>query len=116
MVCDPDRMRQVFQNLMMNAAQAMPEGGELTVSTRLEKSPEDGKSFVCIEIKDTGSGIKPENMPRLFEPLFSTKAKGTGLGLPISREIVEKHGGKIEAQSEWGRGSAFTVKIPGSQS
>lgn len=116
MVCDPERMRQVFQNLILNAVQAMPEGGELTVSTRLEKSPEDGKSFMCVDIKDTGSGIKPENMPRLFEPLFSTKAKGTGLGLPISKEIVEKHGGKIEAQSEWGRGSAFTVKIPASQS
>jgi len=114
LLCDYEKMKQVFQNLIMNAIQAMSGQGELTISTRLEKSAENGSSCVCVEVKDTGSGIKPENMPRLFEPLFSTKAKGTGLGLSISREIVEKHGGKIEVRSEESLGSIFIVKIPAS--
>jgi len=106
LVCDAERMRQVFQNLMLNAIQAMPEGGELAVSARLEQP------YLCVDFKDNGTGIAPENMDKLFEPLFSTKAKGTGLGLPISKEIVEKHGGVIEAASVRGKGSAFTVKLP----
>ena len=114
LLCDYEKMKQVFQNLIMNAVQAMSGQGELTISTRFEKLTEDENSYVCVEIKDTGSGIKMENMSRLFEPLFSTKAKGTGLGLPISREIVEKHGGKIEVQSAEGLGACFTVKIPAS--
>ena len=106
MVCDAERMRQVFQNLMQNAVQAMPDGGGLAVSSRLEKDR------VAVEFKDAGTGIRSEDMPKLFEPLFSTKAKGTGLGLPISKEIVEKHGGSIEVESFPGKGSVFSVKLP----
>lgn len=103
---DACQITQVLGNLVVNAYQAMPAGGKLTLSARLEA----GK--VGISIQDTGSGILPENMQKLFEPLFTTKLKGIGLGLVVSKKLVEANGGKIEVQSKPGTGSNFTVWLP----
>jgi len=103
---DPYQLRRVFQNIALNGAQAMPNGGELTVSTR------KNGDFVEVAFTDTGIGIPEENMGKLFTPLFTTKAQGVGLGLAICKNLVEGHNGKIEVKSKVGEGSAFTVKLP----
>jgi signal transduction histidine kinase len=105
-VADPRQMTQVLGNLILNACQAMPEGGALTVTAARK-----GK-YVTIAVKDTGGGIPPENMNKLFEPLFTTKAKGIGLGLPVSQKLIEANDGRIEVQSTPGIGSTFTVYLP----
>lgn len=103
---DPRHMQQVFGNLVVNACQAMPEGGALSLSARAK-----GKE-IAIAVADTGTGIPPENMGKLFEPLFTTKAKGIGLGLAVSRKLVEANGGRIQVQSTLGAGTTFTVYLP----
>ena len=103
---DPRQMTQVLGNLVLNACQAMPKGGEITLSAKKK-----GK-MVAIAVADTGVGIPPENMKKLFEPLFTTKPKGIGLGLAVSKKLVEANGGKIEVESEPGKGSIFTVYLP----
>lgn len=105
---DPARMKQVFLNLIHNAVQAMPKGGVLTVSTS------GTNTEVMVAVADTGTGIPPQNLDRIFEPFFTTKPEvsGTGLGLSVSLGIVRQHGGTIEAVSEIGKGSTFTVRIP----
>ncbi len=103
---DPDRMQQVFLNLINNAAQAMPRGGRLTVSTRVE----DG--CVSIAFADTGVGIAAEDRARVFEPLYTTKAKGFGLGLSIVKLLVDAHGGTVTVSSTPGAGSCFSVHLP----
>ena len=103
---DPRQIGQVLVNLVTNAYQAMPEGGELTIET----SPKPG--WVSISVTDTGCGISPENMAKLFEPLFTTRARGIGLGLAVSKSLVEANGGSIEVESEMGKGSTFTVRLP----
>jgi len=106
-VCvDPTQMRRVFTNLTTNAIQAMPKGGELTISTSLK----DG--FALIAFQDTGVGIPKEDIKKLFTPLFTTKSKGVGLGLAICKNVMEAHGGSIEVESQEGKGSTFTVKLP----
>jgi len=107
---DPRQMEQVLGNLVLNACQAMPVGGSLVISGQLAVSSE--QEFVAMSVCDTGVGIPPENMSKLFEPLFTTKAKGIGLGLAVSRKLVEANGGRIEVQSEPGKGSTFTVYLP----
>ena len=103
---DPRQMTQVLGNLVVNACQAMPQGGRLTISaTRRGKE-------LSIAVADTGVGIAPENMARLFEPLFTTKPKGIGLGLAVSKSLVEANGGRIEVQSAPGVGSTFTLYLP----
>jgi signal transduction histidine kinase len=104
-----DAVKQVFLNLVMNAVQAMPAGGALTISMRRAD-----KKKIEISIADTGVGISPENRQRLFSPFFSTKAEkeGTGLGLYISNLIVEREGGKITVESEMEKGSVFSVLLP----
>lgn len=106
--CNPSQINQVFLNLLVNAAQAIPERGEITIRT----GRVDGEAFVAIA--DTGAGIPPENLPRLFEPFFTTKpvGKGTGLGLSISYSIVQKHRGRIAVESTPGQGTIFTVWLP----
>jgi len=106
----PDRLQQVFLNLMTNACHAMPQGGKLSLTTYFEKK----KNEVCIEIKDTGLGIAKEIKDRIFEPFFTTKdpGKGTGLGLSISYRIVKENGGHIEVDSEEGKGSTFRIRLP----
>ncbi len=108
--CDGAQIEQVLLALMMNALDAMPQGGNLWVSTKLNRV--DGA--IQITIRDDGCGIPPEILPRLFEPFLTTKetGRGVGLGLAISRSILERHNGNIEVQSEIGRGTTFTVTLP----
>lgn len=106
--CMASQINQVLLNLLVNAAQAIPEKGEITVRTGQEGEE------VFIAIADTGSGITAENLKRIFEPFFTTKpvGKGTGLGLAISFDIVQKHKGRIEVESTVGKGTTFTVWLP----
>jgi PAS domain S-box-containing protein len=110
--CVPSQLNQVFMNLLVNAAHAIDKRGVITVRTGVK----DG--WVWTEVADTGAGIPPENLSKLFDPFFTTKpvGKGTGLGLSLSYGIVRKHGGRIEVESEVGRGSTFRVRLPVSQS
>jgi signal transduction histidine kinase len=109
---DKDKIRQVLLNLIQNAVQAMTQGGELWLTSKFETGTGATGGRVSIAIRDTGEGISSEDLTKIFEPLFSTKAKGTGLGLPISKGLVERHGGTIEVDSIRGKGSTFTVKLP----
>ena len=104
---DPDLVRGALLNIVINAVQAMPEGGQLMV--KLEASSPE---WVTVSFTDTGAGIPGKELAKVFEPLFTTKAKGIGLGLALTRTLVEGHGGTIEVQSEVGKGSTFTVKLP----
>lgn len=106
--CIPSQINQVLMNLLVNAAQAIPEKGEITLRTG-QMGDE-----VFIAISDTGGGIPAENLSRIFEPFFTTKpvGKGTGLGLAISSDIVRNHGGRIEVESTVGKGTTFTVWLP----
>lgn len=106
----PEEIEQVVLNLLNNAVQAMPKGGRLEVHLRVD----EGAGEVCLEIKDTGCGIPPEALPRVFEPFFTTKPRGqgTGLGLYVSRRIVERHGGTMAIQSEVGVGTTVRVFLP----
>jgi len=106
LMLDPELMKRVFSNLIMNAVQAMPDGGRLTVKAFRES---DG---AFISIQDTGIGIPEENLSKIFKPLFTTKSKGQGFGLAVCKRIVEAHEGTIDVESELGRGSIFTIKIP----
>jgi two-component system NtrC family sensor kinase len=102
-----DELKQVFLNLVLNAQQAMPDGGKLTVRTSLG----GGGGEVRVEFADTGVGIPPADIARIFEPFFTGRADGTGLGLTISYGIVERQGGRIEVDSQVGAGSTFTVVL-----
>ena len=103
---DALQMHQVFYNLIKNALDAMEKGGKLTVMTAMRGE------FIEVTLSDTGSGIPKENITKIFEPLFSTKTKGTGLGLSVCASLVERHNGKIEVESEVGKGTTFIVKLP----
>jgi two-component system, NtrC family, sensor histidine kinase HydH len=103
---DREYLRQTLLNLILNGIQAMPEGGTLTLAA----SKSNGNFL--ISVTDTGTGIAPENRTRIFEPYFTTKAKGTGLGLAVSRRIVEAHGGTITAANESGGGCRFVISLP----
>jgi len=103
---DANRIHRVFKNIVENAVQAMPKGGELSIQTRVNGN------FIEVMFKDTGVGISKENMKKLFTPFFTTKSKGMGIGLTICKKFVEDHGGKIEVQSKEGKGAVFTVKLP----
>ncbi|MHC4064905.1 MAG: ATP-binding protein [Planctomycetota bacterium] len=103
---DDTQFRQVISNLLLNAAHACEKGGEVTFRV----SSEEG--MVRIEVGDTGIGIPAEAVPHTFEPFYTTKAKGTGLGLPICRWIVESHGGRIRLESERGEGTTVTIELP----
>jgi signal transduction histidine kinase len=109
LLADPGQLEQIFSNIILNGIQAMPEGGQLTIETRL-----DNPQWLAVAITDTGSGISPVILAKIFEPLFTTKAKGIGLGLAIIKTLVEGHGGTITASSAGapGRGSTFTVRLP----
>jgi signal transduction histidine kinase len=106
-LADPQQLGQAFANIILNAIQAMPQGGRLVV-----KSEVPSPGWVAVSFADTGAGIPEEDLGRLFEPLFTTKAKGIGLGLAVTKTLVEGHGGTIEVQSEVGKGSTFTVRLP----
>jgi two-component system sensor histidine kinase HydH len=103
---DPEKIRQVLINLLENALEASERGAEV----HLTASGEDQN--LKIEVTDHGSGIIPENLNRVFLPFFTTKPKGTGLGLAVSHRIVEEHGGEISLQSTPEKGTTFSLKIP----
>ena len=103
---DPRRLQQVVLNLVLNAVQAMPEGG--TLDLRLDSV--DGR--VALHVRDTGTGMDPARAQEIFEPFVTSKEKGSGLGLHVVQRIVEDHGGRIELETEPGRGSTFTVDLP----
>ncbi|HEU4343056.1 MAG TPA: ATP-binding protein [Candidatus Binatia bacterium] len=111
---DREQMKQVFMNLILNAIQAMKEGGSIFISTRLNTTHEIGKAarFLQIEIRDTGVGIPEENLDHIFDPFFTSKDEGSGLGLSISHQIVQEHGGYVTVQSKVGKGTSFFVNIP----
>ena len=107
-MADPNQLDQVFVNLILNGIQAMPEsGGRLVVKSEVKKP-----DWIAVSVTDTGEGIPEENMEKLFEPLFTAKAKGIGLGLAISKTLVEGNNGTIEVKSKAGVGSTFTVNLP----
>ena len=105
---DAQQMRQVLMGLCLNAAEAMQGGGRISVRARRE----GGGNRIVVEVSDTGPGIDAETMPRIFEPFFSTKSAGRGMGLAAIRGIVENHEGEIRAESRPGRGATFTVALP----
>jgi signal transduction histidine kinase len=111
---DAQQLRQVILNLTLNAFDAMPQGGRLQVTTSLRRSTRRGAAaaFLEIRIRDDGIGIPLADLRNLFIPFFTTKEKGTGLGLPISQRIIENHGGTIEVRSQPGSGATFTVLLP----
>jgi two-component system sensor histidine kinase HydH len=101
--------KQALLNLMLNATQAMPQGGELTIQALHDSGQ------VCLSLIDTGGGMAPEILSKLFRPFFSTKPGGTGLGLATTRRIIRAHGGSLSVQSEVGRGSKFAISLPCSE-
>lgn len=103
---DVDLFKQALWNLVRNAHHAMPEGGELILQTRLEGD------HAVLDVTDTGVGMTPDVASKVFDAFYSTKAGGSGLGLPTTRKIVEAHGGSISLQSEPGQGSRFTLRLP----
>ncbi len=110
-VVDPDLTQQVFLNLCLNAIQAMPEGGELRVATGVRRY-RTRRSMVDLSFSDTGVGIPRELMEKIFDPFFTTRSMGTGLGLPISVQIVRDAGGVITARNNPGGGATFRVSMP----
>ena len=110
-IADAERLRQVFLNLLKNAIDATPPSGEIRV--RLGPcSGDEANRAVSVEVSDTGDGIPPEKVSKIFELFFSEKKGGSGLGLPICKKIVEGHGGRIEVESRPGQGSVFRVWLP----
>jgi signal transduction histidine kinase len=127
---DRDQFEQALLNLLLNAEQAMPDGGALTLIGRTEECEEvtGGVSVgvgedvappgpppprtVCLDVIDTGCGMTPDVLANLFQPFHTTKKNGTGLGLPTARKVILAHGGMIDVQSEPGRGTKFTLRLP----
>ncbi len=107
-VADPVQLQQVFLNLLLNAAAAMPKGGTLTV--RAAHNKEEG--LIEISVSDTGSGIPEDIMDKIFQPFFTTQSKGTGLGLALSKQFVEQHGGTITAENNPSGGATFRILLP----
>jgi two-component system sporulation sensor kinase A len=105
-----DKLNQVFTNIVRNAIQAMPDGGTVTVDIRREAA--EAMNLIHIRFSDTGTGMTPDVLSRIFNPFYTTKDVGTGLGLSICQKIIEKHGGRITASSEPGQGSAFDIFLP----
>jgi signal transduction histidine kinase len=112
---DEKQLRQAFINLFLNAIDAMRLKGNLKVTTDLDASgvwSDNISSQLVLIIADSGAGIAPEDLPHLYEPFFTTKTDGTGLGLPITRRVIQEHGGTIDVRSELGRGTSFKITLP----
>jgi signal transduction histidine kinase len=111
---DREQMKQVFMNVILNAIQAMKDGGSIVITTSLS-ARSDGeliREYVQIEIRDTGVGIPEENLEHIFDPFFTSKDEGSGLGLAVSHQIVQEHGGFMTVESQLGKGTAFFVHVP----
>ena len=106
---DPRQIEAVIINLLQNAVQSIENEGVVTIKTEFDEARQSFK----LTIKDTGSGISPENLKKIFKPFYSTKAKGTGLGLAISKDIIERHGGSVSVSSVKGKGTVFEIYLPG---
>ena len=108
LVCKADEgmLKQVILNLFINAQQAMSDGGELLIRTARQKKD------AVIQISDTGSGIAPDKLPNIFDAYYSSRPQGSGLGLPTAKKIVEAHNGTISVDSELGKGTSFTIRLP----
>src|SRR5262249_32605929 len=107
---DPQQMRQTIWNLCLNAVQATPEdGGEIRIGSSV---PRDDPSRLLIWSADTGSGISDEDLPHIFEPFYSTKAEGSGLGLALVYRVMKDHDGQIDVKTRQGEGTTFTLSLP----
>ncbi len=105
-LADPTQMKQVFLNILMNAVESMPNGGNLTVKiTTVNKS-------IKIDIIDTGKGMTKDALKNIFDPFYTTKSYGTGMGMVVSLKIIEDHGGNINVESEWGKGTTMSLSLP----
>jgi signal transduction histidine kinase len=112
-LADETLVKQAFLNIMLNAIEAMPEGGDLSISTRLPGSrTAERPDWVEVVFDDTGPGIADQDLGRIFDPFFTTKKDGTGLGLAITYRIIENHHGTIRVMSQRGKGTTFTVSLP----
>jgi two-component system NtrC family sensor kinase len=109
---DPKQLAQVFLNLLLNAVEAMPQGGTLTIRSAVKVNPDSHQDLLQLVIKDTGHGVPEKDRPYVFDPFFTRKEGGTGLGLSIVYSIVQKHNGRIEVESELGKGSSFILSLP----
>ncbi len=105
-LADPAKLGTAFRNIVLNAIEAVKEKGEITVLVR------PGERGWTVSIRDSGPGMSKEVLDKIFEPYFSTKAAGTGLGLPIAKKIIEDHGGTVRVATELGRGTTVTVELP----
>jgi signal transduction histidine kinase len=111
---DREQMKQVFMNLILNAIQAMKDGGSINISSRpvSRNGTQPSGDFVQVEIRDSGIGIPEENLQHIFDPFFTSKDEGSGLGLAVSHQIVQEHGGFVTVESQVGKGTAFFVHVP----
>jgi len=109
---DPDQLQQVAINLIKNALEATPAGGRVTVRTGTRTGRVGEADWAWFQVSDTGTGMSPETLKSIFEPFFTRKQQGTGLGLYITHGIVERHGGHLKVESHEGQGSQFTVELP----
>jgi len=103
MMLDENRMKQVFMNLILNSMQAMPDGGAITISCKYSERS------VCIEVSDSGTGMSQDVLDHAFEPFFSAKSGGTGMGLSNVKRIIDQHGGSIQIESEENKGTKVTI-------
>ena len=111
---DREQMKQVFMNLILNAIQAMKDGGSINISSRSvsRNGTQQSGDFVQVEIQDSGIGIPEENLQHIFDPFFTSKDEGSGLGLAVSHQLVQEHGGFVTVESQVGKGTAFFVHVP----
>ncbi len=109
---DGNAMKQVLWNVLINAVQSMPDGGTLTVTTAHRHVPDGPFDEALISISDTGKGMSGETMKKVFQPFFSTKTKGTGLGLPIVERVIRQHGGQVSVESALDHGTTITISLP----
>jgi len=107
---DPEMIHRVLMNIISNAIESMPDGGLLEVKTGFDAD----ETSVIIKIRDSGRGMSPEEMEKMFEPFFTTKegGKGSGLGMPLSYDIIDRHGGEIRVESEAGHGTTVAIRLP----
>jgi len=111
---DREQIKQVFLSVLLNAIQATSQNGKITVKTRSFIKP-GGEPYIQVECTDTGCGIPPEHIEEIFNPFFTTKSTGSGLGLSISHQIIQEHRGYIDVESQWGKGASFFINLPVNQ-